>query len=262
MARLPPKSRLLRGAGEALAASGVVSWPISFMKSTRKSAANGSSSCGTATASSLIALAVLIVAGIGAWRGYEWWHGQEGRRRRRPVRAGGDLERAGQAEGGAGRLRQARRRGAGRLPHARQLPRRRRPGEGQAGRSGEGLRQTRHRSFGRPDLAGSRDRARRHAAGRHRSLRSVEAQARAGGRGRPSVPRHRARAAGAVGLGPSRLRPGAALHRRHHGRSRNLAGHAQPRRTARGADRRHRQAGQQARRQAGAKPATKPDSKS
>ena len=40
----------------------------------------------------IIALAVLIVAGIGGWRGYEWYDRQEGGGRRRRVRGGGDAE--------------------------------------------------------------------------------------------------------------------------------------------------------------------------
>ena len=47
------------------------------MKSMRKSVANSSRSCGSATAIYLVALCVLIVVGVGAWRGYEWWQGKQ-----------------------------------------------------------------------------------------------------------------------------------------------------------------------------------------
>ena len=40
---------------------------------TRKSVANSSRSCGSGTAIYIIAACVLLIVGVGAWRGYEWW---------------------------------------------------------------------------------------------------------------------------------------------------------------------------------------------
>ena len=42
----------------------------------------------------IIALAVLIVAAIGAWRGYEYWQAKKGRRRRRRIRGRAQSERS------------------------------------------------------------------------------------------------------------------------------------------------------------------------
>ena len=77
--------------------SGSSSWPIFFTKSTRKSAANGCRSCGSATASYIIALAVLIVAGIGGWRGYQWWRDKQAAAAGAKFEAALTLSEAGQA---------------------------------------------------------------------------------------------------------------------------------------------------------------------
>ena len=87
----------------------------------------------------IIALAVLIVAGIGAWRGYEWWQAKQAAAAGAQFEAALTLSEAGQARRGGSRLRQDRRRSARRLPPAGALARRRRTGAGQAGRRREGL---------------------------------------------------------------------------------------------------------------------------
>ena len=63
-------------------------------------------------------LCVLIVVGVGAWRGYEWWQGkqaaQSGAAFEQAVDAGGGRQASGSRSG----LRQARRRRHGRLSRA------------------------------------------------------------------------------------------------------------------------------------------------
>ena len=66
----------------------------------------------------LIAACVLVVVGVGAWRGYEWWQAKQGGGIRRGVRAGGRLAEAGKTPGRRSRLRQARHRRHRRLSRA------------------------------------------------------------------------------------------------------------------------------------------------
>ena len=56
----------------------------------------------------IIGLAVLIVAAIGAWRGYEYWQAKQAAAAGAAFEVGAELERAGQARRGRRRLRQDR----------------------------------------------------------------------------------------------------------------------------------------------------------
>ncbi len=107
------------GAGE----SPLSTRPIFSAKSTRKSAANSSRSCGTGTASIVVAGAVLVVAGVGGLARLRVVGGQEGRRSRRAFEAAITLSRRRQACRGRGGVRQDRRRRHVRLSPARALPR-------------------------------------------------------------------------------------------------------------------------------------------
>ena len=47
------------------------------MKSMKKFVANGFKSCGIATAIISLPRCLLVVVGVGGWRGYEWWQAKQ-----------------------------------------------------------------------------------------------------------------------------------------------------------------------------------------
>ena len=56
----------------------------------------------------IIALAVLFVAAVGGWRGYQWWEAKKAAEAGAAFEAAVDAQRAGQARGGGSGLRQDR----------------------------------------------------------------------------------------------------------------------------------------------------------
>ena len=86
-----------------------------------------------------IALAVLIVAGIGAWRGYEWWEAKQAAAAGAEFEAALALSEDGKHQEAEAAFAKIAAEGAGRLPHAGALARRRRARAGQAGRRRQGL---------------------------------------------------------------------------------------------------------------------------
>ena len=87
------------------------------MKSTRKYGANSSRSCGSATAIFVIAACLLVVVGVGGWRGYEWWEAKQAAEAGAAFEQAVTLAESGKQPGGGSRLRQARDRWHRRLSH-------------------------------------------------------------------------------------------------------------------------------------------------
>ncbi len=155
----------------------------------------------------IVALALLIVLGVGGWRGYDWWETRKSAESGAAFEAARPARRGRQAGRGAGRFRQARQgrklaaiasSPASARPPSLPRPIRRRPSRPTA-------RWRPTSSLGRTlqDLA---DRPRRPDPGRYRAARRTDRAARAADRGGPSIPPHRARAARARRLAHRRSR--------------------------------------------------------
>ena len=189
----------------------------------------------------LIALAVLIVAGVGAWRGYEWWQAKKAAAAGAAFESALSLSEAGKhaeaeaafakvaAEAPAGYRVLARLRAAAELAQIK-------PAD--AVKAYDELAADNSLGATLQDLAAVR-------AGMlmvdSAPLVRYAAPSRSGQRTWPHLPPQRARAFGAVGLAQSRLHRRAPLYRHDRDRWREPAGHPRARRGAFGADRRRRQ---------------------